>query len=314
MTISTVQDLYDRFGDELELEWDLVGKDNPIFPRDEVSKYHYSVVGPFNMIRPNRIQIIGPPEYEHLHQLIKDDFHSCIDQLFAHRPCLIIFTDGLTPTNDCILRASSNHTALMRTNLQDVRVITPLLAYFSQPKLETTLIHGVFMEVMGKGVLLTGDPAIGKSELALELISRGHRLVADDVTEFTRLANNMLSGKSPALLQDFLEVRGLGIMNVRAMFGNSAIKPAKFLHLILDLKHQHASDIADHERISGIHSTTPILGIKVSTTTLPVAPGRNLAILVETAVRQYLLEADGYDAGEDFNQRQQALIERDAGH
>jgi len=159
-------------------------------------------------------------------------------------------------------------------------------------------------------VLLTGEPAVGKSEVALDLITRGHRLVADDAVEITRQEDSFLKGRCPAVLQDFLEVRGLGLINVRAMFGNSAIKPSKFLHLIIDLQRLRDDELADIDRLYGSHSKRTILGTEVDQTRLPVAPGRNLAILVETAVRQHLLITDGYNAADDFSQRQQAAIDR----
>lgn len=307
MTISTVQDLFNSFSKDLQLSWDGTGKSRTIFPESK-DQPKQPPVGPFNMIRPNQIQIIGPPEFDHLRKLMATEFQSCLKKLFATRPVAIIFTNNLPPTPECSVLAGQTETALMRTPLPDYQVITSLLAYFSQPQGESILVHGVFMEVIGKGVLLTGDPGIGKSELALELISRGHRLITDDATLFTKVAKDDLSGEAPPLLQDFLEVRGLGVMNIQAMFGNSAMKPKKILHLVVELKTLDEEHLMEIDRLSGSHSTMSILGVDVPQTTIPVAPGRNLAILVETAVRLYLLKADGYDAAEDFSKRQQAFI------
>ncbi len=129
--------------------------------------------------------------------------------------------------------------------------------------------------------------------------------MADDVVEFTRLDSNTLSGHCPPLLQDFLEVRGLGMINVKAMFGNSAIKPSKFLHLVIDLQTLTSEALANIDRLHGDHSVRSILDVNIPQTTLPIAPGRNMAIQVETAVRQHLLKLDGYDAADEFAKRQQ---------
>ena len=249
----------------------------------------------------------------HLLSLDKTAYQNCLRSLFATSPAAIIFTDQLRPSPKCADQARQTLSPLLLTTLPDYRVIRILQAYFSRPEAETTLLQGVFMEVLGKGVLLTGNPAVGKSEVALDLITRGHRLVADDAAEFTRLDDATLNGHCPPVLQDFLEVRGLGLINVRAMFGNSAIKPSKFLHLIIDLERLMDEELANIDRLNGSQAKQKILGVNIPQTRIPVAPGRNLAILVETAVRQHLLLSDGYSAAEDFARRQQKFIDRAAG-
>jgi HPr kinase/phosphorylase len=309
---TTIRDLYTQLGTELGLKWDGAGEIRMIIShRPEGPKE--PPVGPFNMIRPNRIQIIGPPEQSHLKSLEQKEFQKCLRKLFDTHPAAIIFTDNLHPQGECAELAAQTHTPLLHSHLPDYRVINYLLGYFSQPQYDSTTVHGVFLEVLGKGVLITGDPAVGKSELALALICRGHRLVADDMVEFTRLDSNTLSGHCPPLLEDFLEVRGLGMINVRAMFGNSAIKPSKFLHLIIDLQPLSREALSDIDRLHGNHSARSILDIDIPRTTLPVAPGRNMAIQVETAVRQHLLKLDGYDAAEEFTKRQQHTIDQQTG-
>ncbi len=306
---NTIRDLYDQFGAELELDWDGKGETRLVIKNAPGDGPTIPAVGPLNMIRPNRIQIVGPPEQAHLKSLGERGYKNCLKSLFIANPAAIIFTDNLIPTPDCAKLAASTDTALLCTPQPDYRIISHLLAHFSKPAYEKILLHGVFMEVFGKGVLLSGLPAAGKSELALELVTRGHRLVADDATEFTRLDKQTLSGQCPPVLQDFLELRGLGILNIRAMFGNGAIKPSKLLHLVIDLQSQDELMLSMTDRLNGSHSSKKILGVDVPQTTLPVAPGRNLAIQVETAVRQHLLILDGYDAAEDFATRQRGFID-----
>ncbi len=170
-------------------------------------------------------------------------------------------------------------------------------------------IHGVFMEVIGIGVLLTGGAAVGKSELALELITRGHSLIADDAPEFTRSPGGNLRGSCPPLLSDFLEVRGLGLLNIRVMFGDSAIKLQKRLSLIIHLQQMAAEELNEIDRLQGSLTSKELLGVDIPKVTLPVAPGRELAILVETAVRQHIQRLRGYHANEEFIARQQATID-----
>lgn len=171
-------------------------------------------------------------------------------------------------------------------------------------------LHGVFMEVMQLGVLLSGVSGVGKSELALELLNRGHRLIADDAPEFVRLAPASLQGECPEMLRDFLEVRGLGVINIRAMFGGNAIAPQAELRLILHLEAMGGERLAAVDRLRPSRDSVIILDQEIPRITIPVAPGRNLAILAETAVRGHLLSLDGYDAAADFSRRQGQFLSR----
>jgi HPr kinase/phosphorylase len=306
----TIRDFYEELAGELSLSWNGGGEDAVIILDVEL-QHGRQPAGPLNIVRPNQIQVIGPPEREHLLNEETDVYHEYLQVLFNASPAALIFTDGLKPPQDCEEQAMNRDVALFYTPQPDCQVIKRLVERFSQPVGEKLLVHGVYMEVLGKGVLLSGDPAIGKSELALALISRGHCLIADDATELYKTAGNTLIGSCPKVLQDFLEVRGLGMINIRAMFGNSAIKPNKELHLIIDLLHFDDKKLHDMDRLEGCHSTRTMLGVEVPMTSLPVAAGRNLAILVETAVRQHMLLLDGYNATQDFIDRQKIYIDQD---
>ncbi len=163
--------------------------------------------------------------------------------------------------------------------------------------------HGVFMDVLGIGVLLTGNSGIGKSELALGLINRGHRLVADDAVTITKQEDNTLFGTCPELLQDFLEVRGLGVLNIRVMFGDTAIKDRKRLQLIIHIVTLDDERLRNLDRLHGVHTIQTIFDIDIPEVTIPVAPGRNLSVLVECAVRNQVLKMTGYSASEEFINR-----------
>lgn len=177
---------------------------------------------------------------------------------------------------------------------------------------QTTIItkHGVFLDVLGVGVLLTGDSGIGKSELALGLINRGHRLVADDAVELHERGTDTLVGQCPEILQDFLEVRGLGILNIRVMFGDTAIKAQKNLQLIVHIVAFNNEELKNIDRLHGLYRECTILNVTIPEVTIPVAPGRNLAVLVESAVRNHVLMNTGYNAREEFTKRQKILMEK----
>lgn len=170
--------------------------------------------------------------------------------------------------------------------------------------------HGVMLDVLGLGVLLTGVSGIGKSEIALGLITREHKLIADDAVHFKNGADGKIIGYCSELLQDYLEVRGLGILNIRAMFGDAAICKQKNLDLIVNMIQLSAEEMKHIDRLNGLHRQCDILGVSFPEVSIPVAPGRNIAILIEGAVRNHVLKQQGYDAGAEFIVRQQAVIER----
>jgi HPr kinase/phosphorylase len=164
------------------------------------------------------------------------------------------------------------------------------------------------MEVLGTGVLITGESSVGKSELALELITRGHRLVADDAPEFTKSGPDVLDGRSPAVLQGFMEVRGLGVLNIREMYGDNAIKSNKYLRLIIHMERMSDENSSQFNRLTGQTKMRSLLNVDIPVIVVPVAPGRNLAVIVEAAVRNHILRNNGYDASEQLIERQQQAI------
>jgi len=201
--------------------------------------------------------------------------------------------------------------AVFQSALSDSELLDNTRYYLSQVLAEQSDEHGVYIEVYSLGVFLTGASGAGKSELALALISRGHRLIADDITRFTRISPDEIDGHSPALLNDFMEVRGLGIVNIRAMFGANALKRNKALRLIVKMVQLTSDNSTRFDRLGDSINTVNILGLEIPEVTLPVAPGRNLAVLVEAAVRNHLLNMTGYNAAEEFIKRQNQAIEED---
>ena len=172
----------------------------------------------------------------------------------------------------------------------------------------TITLHGVFLEVFGLGILLMGNSGIGKSEIALGLISRGHRLIADDAVIVSVNLEQGLTGACPELLKDFLEVRGLGILNIKNMFGDTAVKEQAPLDLIIKFIDINSSVVIDSNRLLGIHGEQTILNIQIPEVTIPIGPGRNIAVLIESAVRNHKSKLKGYNAAEDFIQRQETYL------
>jgi len=309
--VQTLQDLMDRIGPRLKLRWLCSRPERPQQLRGAAAAIAgQSLVGSLNCIHPNRLQVIGHPELVYLADLGPTAYSETVEKLFSGRPAAVIFADAVEPAPIFQDWSQRTGTPLLGSPLGDGEVVSHLQYFLTNVLAERTTVHGVFMEVLGTGVLLTGDSAIGKSELALDLINRGQRLIADDAPEFAHVAPETLDGSCPPLLRDFLEVRGLGILNIRAMFGESAVLQSKNLNLIVKLRSLDDEELANIDRLTGTLSARSILGVAVPEVTMPVAPGRNLAILVEAAVRHQILRIRGYDAGVDFIERQTRAVEK----
>jgi HPr kinase/phosphorylase len=308
--IQTLQEMMERIGPRLKLRW-LAGRPGMARPLlgTAASIYGQSLVGSLNCIHPNRLQVIGEPELVYLADLGDTAYKETVKRLFVGRPAAVIFSDDIDPEASFHDWSERTETPLLGSPLSDGEIVSHLQYFLTNALADRISVHGVFMEVLGMGVLLTGDPAIGKSELALDLINRGQRLIADDAPEFAHVAPEVLQGSCPPLLQDFLEVRGLGVLNIRAMFGESAVRQSKNLNLIVNLRSLDEKELATIDRLSGTLSARSILGVAVPEVTMPVAPGRNLAILVEAAVRHQILRIRGYDAGVDLVERQARAVE-----
>jgi len=312
----TVNQLFESHADKLALEWaagQTGGTRDIQFSLDVVDEYGYAempMVGHLNLIQPNRIQVMGKTELRYLASLGKNSYHDTLTKLFEEEPAFIVVADGAVATLDLQQRAKKSAIPLLSSRLKSDKLIDHLSYYLTGLLAETKTLHGVFMEVRGLGVLLTGESGVGKSELALELLTRGHRLIADDAPEFSRVAPDTIRGACPELLQGFIEVRGLGVLNVRAMYGDSAIKKDKNLRLIIHLKPIDDEDVRNIDRLVGSQQDEMVLEVGIPCVTLPVAPGRDLALLIEAAVRNHILRLGGYDAAQDFIERQSSLLTR----
>ena len=200
--------------------------------------------------------------------------------------------------------------SVLRSPVSSVELMWMLRPYLARALAESTTEHGVFLDVLGMGVLIKGDSGVGKSELALELISRGSGLIADDVVELYRIGPETVEGRCPELLRNFLEVRGLGVLNIRSIFGEAALRPRKNLKLVVQLERMSPSAARAEERLPLNASHEQMLGVEIRKVTLPVAAGRNLAVLTEAAVRNYVLQLRGVDSTGEFIARQAQHLQR----
>lgn len=309
----TVRALFDNHRDKLELKW--VAGEEGESRKIELKKSEAasnlattSLVGYLNCVRPHAVQIIGAAETEYLLSLGKNSYADAIVQLFNKEPACVIIADAQIAFDDFIDQADRLCIPVFFSIQSALRILNYLQYYLTYAAAERLVCHGVFMEVMGLGVLISGTSGVGKSELALELISRGHRLIADDAPEFSRPTPEEVVGICPDILRDFLEVRGLGLLNIRAMFGDNAIKPSETLSLMIHLKRMSDVEITGLNRLQGNIDVKVFLETEIPQITLPVVPGSNLAVLVEGAVRNHSLTIRGYNASQDFIARQQNYL------
>jgi HPr kinase/phosphorylase len=304
----SVARLYEENRDKLQLAW-VAGKAGGEAPLQRDSSDSPALIGHLNLIHPNRIQVFGAHESAHLRSLDPPRLEQVLGELFAARPAAIVFADGVAPDARLVEQAEASGTPVFASAAQGGHAIDRLRRYLGKALAESTQRHGVFMDVLGLGVLITGDSGVGKSELALELVSRGHGLVADDIVEISRIALTTLEGRCPPMLKDFIEVRGLGVLNMRTIFGETAVRPKMNLKLIVQLE-RPAQAGAEPERLPLQDLAEDILGVTVRKVVIPVAAGRNLAVLIEAAVRNYILQLRGIQSAAELIERQSAEMRR----
>lgn len=266
------------------------------------------MVGHLNLIHANRIQVLGQPELDYFQRLKSVQRAHLADELWQAGVPALIVAEGLEVPDALLVRCRGAQTALFSSTLPAAKVIDGLRVYLTKMLAQHTELHGVLMDVLGMGVLITGESGLGKSELALELVSRGHGLVADDVVEVHQIAPNMLEGRCPNLLQNLLEVRGLGLLDIKAIFGETAVRRRMRMKLIVHLVRRSSFD--EETRLPNQTQYQEVLGVPVRKIVLPVAAGRNLAVLLEAAVRNTILQLRGIDTLADFMAKQARMMEQ----
>ena len=307
-----VAELYKNTRLKLKLNWiaGLEGGNNQLHSQ-QVTKPSLALIGHLNFVHPNRVQVLGCAEMDYLRSLSIIAMQQAISNLYSTDLAAVVIANGEKPPKDLVNAANHFNTPLFTSPVQSPQLMDLLSHYLKQAMAETTSLHGVFIEVQGFGVLIKGNAAIGKSELALELITRGHRLIADDIVDFYRISPERIEGRCPALLQDFLEVRGLGILNVRALFGDNSVKPTKPLDLIIQLELADALKPQQLDRLNVKMQHENVLDVSISKVVIPIAAGRNIAVLVEVAVRNHILLMRGVNATQQFSKRQKLMMQKE---
>lgn len=310
ITVS-VDALFRDIAEQFELQWvaGLNGGKRHL-SSETIQKPTLALIGHLNFVHPNRVQVLGCAEMDYLRGLGANALSDSINHLFSTELAAIIVSNNEAVPQLLIDAANRTETPLFTSSQPSPLLMAHLGHYLTQRLAEVVTLHGVFLEVLSMGVLLKGDAGVGKSELALELITRDHRLVADDAVELRHVAPETLEGMCPPLIRDFLEVRGLGILNIRYLFGETSVKLKKNLKLIVELVHPTEVGEVGLNRLDMIASTETILGVAIPKVRIPVAAGRNLAVLVEVAVRNHILKSRGINPVEQFMVRQQAAIDR----
>lgn len=245
-----------------------------------------------------RIQVMGLSEITYLNQIPKDDVDACIEKFFSHSPACVILTRNLTVSDTMLAKAKEYQVPFFRTSDNTSEFIAALIATLNVELAPRITRHGVLVEVYGEGLLLFGESGVGKSEAAIELIKRGHRLIADDAVEIRRVSNRTLIGTSPENIRHFLELRGIGIINARKLFGIGSVKVTEKIDLIVNLEQWDSSKVYD--RMGMETQYTEILGIQVPSLTIPVKPGRNLAVIIEVAGMNNRQKKMGYNSAQEL--------------
>ncbi|MDK9700921.1 MAG: HPr(Ser) kinase/phosphatase [bacterium] len=305
----TAQQILNELGDRLQFR--LVagqgGLSRPIREKD-LTRPGLALAGFFGNYRWDRIQVFGNTENEYLRGLPQTERAERIAKVFKLKLPLVVVTDNNTPLKEMLLAADLADVPVFTTSLSTTELSSMLVTALDEQFAPAMQTHGVLVDVYGVGVLVTGKARAGKSELALDLVERGHRLVADDIVEISKRMSGVLMGRAPELLRHLIEVRGLGILDVEKMFGVRAVRFQKRVEIVLELVNDPSE--AEIERLGIELNETDFLGIKLPHVKLPVLPGKYLAVLAEIVALNYLLKLHGVNTAVDFSQRLSQEIER----
>ena len=267
----------------------------------EVNRPGLTLAGFYEVFEPDRIQLIGKAEARYLQSLGASTRRVMLQNLVDAGPVAILYTTNLEVDQALIERAQARNVPVLRTEAKTSHIMAALISSLNTYLAPRITRHGGFVEIYGEGILLLGDSGVGKSETAIELVKRGHRLIADDAVEIKRVSDKTLVGSAPEIIRHYVELRGIGIVDVRRLFGMGAVKDTEKIDLIINLEHWVQGKMYD--RLGLEEQTTEILGIQIPSILIPVRPGRNLAIIIEIAAMNNRQKKMGYNTAEEFNKR-----------
>jgi len=276
----------------------------------ETNRPAFPLAGFFKHFESERVQLIGNAESEYIRHMVPDAREVIFDELLAYKPPCIIFTSGNKPDETMLKYCNQHKVPCLLTEQKTSALSSELMRYLKVELAPTMTVHGVLMDVFGEGVLIMGESGIGKSEAALELIKRGHRLVSDDVVEIRKVSDATIIGTAPDITRHFIELRGIGIINVKALYGVECVKDTKQIDMVIKLEDWDPEK--EYDRLGMEDNYIEFLGNKVTLHTLPIRPGRNLAIICETAAVNHRQKKMGYNAAKALYERVQENLNKGA--
>ena len=275
---------------------------------EDVARPGLQLAGYFDHFEPMRLQVMGNVEASYLQKLSASERAITFDRLLAYKVPALLIARGLPLDPECLEMAKKHNVTLLRSREVTSTVVSAIIAYLKAALAPRITRHGVLVEVYGEGLLLIGDSGIGKSEAAVELLKRGHRLIADDAVEIRKISSNSLVGTAPDMIRNYIELRGIGIVNVAKLFGMGAVKAENEINLVVNIVHWNTQKVYD--RLGLDDQYMEILGVQVPMNTIPITPGRNLAVILEVAAMNNRQRKMGYNAALEFTQQMDQHFEQ----
>ena len=268
---------------------------------EDVARPGLQLAGYFDHYEPMRLQVLGNVEMSYMAKLDPQKRLATFDRLFSYKFPALLISRGLEPDELCLAMAKKHNVTVLRSDETTGALITTTISFLASALAPRVTLHGVLVEVYGEGILLMGDSGIGKSEAAVELLKRGHRLIADDAVEIRKIDNHMLVGTAPELIRNYIELRGIGIINVAKLFGMGAVRTENEINLVVNIVPWNTQEVYD--RLGLEEQYTEILGVKIPMNTIPITPGRNLAMILEVAAMNNRQKKLGYNSAVEFTEQ-----------
>lgn len=278
---------------------------------EDVARPGLQLTGYFDHFEPMRLQVLGNVEASYLKRLSPGERTIIFDRLFSYKFPALLIARNMEPDPECRQMAKKHNVTLLRSHEATSTIVSAIIAYLKAELAPKITRHGVLMEVYGEGLLLTGESGIGKSEVAVELLKRGHRLIADDAVEIKKIAEDSLEGTAPELIRNYIELRGIGIINVAHLFGIGAVKAENAIDLVVNIVPWNSHEVYD--RLGMEEQYMEILGVKVPMNTVPIKPGRNLAVILEVAAMNNRHRKMGFNAAKEFTEQVSRHFEHSLG-
>ena len=279
---------------------------------EDVARPGMQLTGYFDHFEPSRLQVMGNAEMSYLAKLSEENRIQILDRLFSYKFPALLIARNIQPDEQCIAMAQKHNVTLLRSKEATGTIVSAIITYLRTALAPRITRHGVLMEVYGEGLLLIGESGIGKSEAAIELLKRGHRLIADDAVEIKNISGHSLIGTAPELIRNYIELRGIGIINVAKLFGMGAVKADNEINLVVNIVPWDTQQVYD--RLGLEDQYMDILGVQVPMNTIPITPGRNLAVILEVAAMNNRQRKMGYNAALEFTEQINRHFEENMGN